>query len=164
MNRPPRARMVIAAVAGFLLSQMAFAGTALAKATSTPFTATAVCTTTIDPGTFWVSGNIGHIRNMVVDEAVTGDLVGTLTVVENDNFAIGGLQDETFGTFTLVTSTTTYTGTFAGGVPPGSQVGSSSGTLEAQGTDGTKWVGTTFAEIGDACAFTLQGTILDPHG
>ncbi len=134
------------------------AGPALATSTKTPFSASTTVTE-VDPGNTWMSGHIFHIRGEIDEGPVSGDLVGSITLVINANIDLNSGMGRTFGNFTLATSDVTWEGSFSGAITGET---SSEGRFIGQGTDGTKLKG-AFTQV-SADTFDLEGTILSPHG
>lgn len=121
---------LLAAVAGLALATLAVPALAVTK---TPVTFTDVFDTVI-PGTSWISGHIVHVRGEVDSGVVVGDLTGTISIVFNFDRDLNGPNFTGWGTAVITTANVTWQGTF--------RQHDSTGSFEAQGTDGSKLLGT----------------------
>ena len=110
-------------------SALAVTGPLFAAATTRSITATAGPLTVAD-GKIWVSDGIQHIRHQTQTGPVTGDIVGSVTVVGRSDVK-ATMTGTGSGKFTIaVTSGGTWEGSFEGRF----DAGLFSGKLVAQGT------------------------------
>ena len=123
-------------------------------ATKTPFAALIVFDTFGDPERQWYSDGLLHIRGQLISGPVTGDLEGTISNVVNLNVHEDGTNEQ-WSTFVITTLGVTYEGTSRSG-------NGSTGTFQAQGSDGTSLSQGTY--INDEEGTHIEGIILDPHG
>ena len=113
------------------------AATAGATTTKVPVSGTEVTTAVTDPGTFWVSGNVAHMRGFGTRSSITGspEIAGTnsLTINWNVNTVTGA--GSLWGTFDDDVATSTggfagsWNGTFTDTGWSGSAVGEGYGAL-----------------------------------
>jgi hypothetical protein len=106
-----------------------------------------------------------HVRDNPRTGVVTGDITGTIAIVENRNVDTNTGTGDFFGTFTLTTAEGSWSGHFSG------TVGSAGGgagvlTLEliGQGSGGLEGTKLSATSVGSGRIHTLTGTILDPKG
>lgn len=149
-----------------------------AKSVKTPFAAVVnLGAVPIDPGQFTITNGVLHLRGTVFQGPISGDIVGTATVVVNANFVIAQQKGPGWGTATLevtelygqpVSGTweINLSGMFDGPLFVNSVF---SGHLQGQGTggdlEGTK-INATFSDAGNPAnnVVDFAGTIHDPHG
>ncbi|HEY3279466.1 MAG TPA: hypothetical protein VGJ83_03065 [Gemmatimonadales bacterium] len=133
-----------------------------AAATITAVTATGPLTTA-DSGTSWVSGGTLHVRNLVLEGPVSGDITGTITTVARVDVVQVTGTGAASGTFTISGAAGTWNGVFHGtfdaGVFSGGLVGRGTGAYEGQ------ILRARLAQTGPATnVVRLTGTILNPGG
>jgi hypothetical protein len=128
---------------------------ALARASHTHVSFTETTVSVTPPSRQWVSGAVLHFRGAVEVTAVTGDLEGSITAVLNGNINMHTGTGAVFGSFTFVTSTVNWSGSFRGGA-------SGSGTFIAQGSDGSKIHGSFVPSGPDT--LEDEAVILSPKG
>jgi hypothetical protein len=106
-----------------------------AAATITAVTATGPLTTA-DAGTSWVSGGTVHVRDLVLEGPVSGDITGTITVVASVDVVQATGTGATSGTFTINGAAGAWEGRFHGtfdaGVFSGGLVARGTGAYEGQ--------------------------------
>ncbi len=149
---------------GVLLA--ATTGVMAKPATKTPFTAEQVFDEMDDPEREWVDDDgVLHSRRAPAEFSVTGGLVGTGSIVHNQNVDITTGDGDGFGSFFLDvtwgglsgTFEGRYSGTITAGIFSADFVGHGRG-----GFDGMKIMGSGFPT--DPTTFAITGIILSPHG
>ncbi len=134
----------------------------LAAATRTAISATAPLTIQ-DPGTMWVSGDIVHVRDLVLVGPVSGDITGTITIVARLDVSQATGNGTTSGTFTITGTVGGWEGSFQGkfdaGVFSDALVARGSGAFEGQILRGSLVQTAPTSNV-----VRLTGTILNPGG
>jgi len=129
--------------------------------TKTAITATIGPLVVAVPGRTWVSGGIVHTRDQVQVGPVSGNIVGTISVVANANVALGTLDGTGFGTLTITTAVGTWEGSFQGRFA-GALFADKVVAQGRGGLDGLKLMG-SFAETGPATnTYVLTAEIVNP--
>lgn len=148
-----------------------------AKGVSTPFTAIVnLGPIPVDPGVSTLTNGVLHLRDVVFQGPISGDIVGTATAVVNANYVMAQQKGPIWGTLTFQ-----VTGLYGqpvngiwecnlSGIAEGPLNGTTFiGHLQGQGTDGdlegTK-INATFSDAANPVIniYDLAGTINDPHG
>jgi hypothetical protein len=115
------------------------------------------------PGNIWVSNGILHVRDQLLAGPVSGDIVGSISVIANSNVALGTLNGTAFGSFAIATAAGSWEGTFQGRFAGGLLADK----VVARGTGGLGGLQLTgsFAETGPATnTYVLTAQILNPGG
>ena len=131
---------------------------AIAGVTKTPFTATITLTEVGAPDRVWESGPILHVRGEPNEGTVTGDLTGTVSIVNNYNLDPRTISGPGWGTFVIATADITWEGTYRSKLEGGLNMG----TFVGHGDDASRIKG-SFAQTGEV-EFTLEGVIIEPKG
>jgi len=130
--------------------------------------------TPVDPGASDTTNGVVHLRDVVFQGPISGDIVGTATVVVNANYVIAQQKGAGWGTFTLEVSALysqsvdgTWVGNFSGIFEGPLNATVFTGHLQGQGTgdlDGMK-INATFSDANNPVfnIYELAGTIHDPH-
>ena len=131
---------------------------AIAGVTKTPFTATITLTEVGEPQRTWESGPIVHVREEPNEGTVTGDLTGTVSIVNNYNLDPRTISGPGWGTFVIATADVTWEGTYRSKLEGGLNMG----TFVGHGDDGSRLKG-SFTQTSEI-QFTLEGVIIEPSG
>ena len=137
-------------------------GTVLAKATVTSVTATLDITTITSPGQTANPNGVLQIRGQQRTGPMTGGLVGTATLVADFDIVLAKGSGPGRGSFTFAVSPT-YQGQFQGQIVGFPLAFVFSGSLQGQGSDGSKLKGTfTNAANPGVNVYKFTGTVLTP--
>jgi hypothetical protein len=145
----------IALAAPMVFALVVIGPDASAQASKTYVSFTETTTSATPPQQEWVSGGTYHFRGLVEVTSITGDLEGTITAVINGEVNLDTGAGAAWGTFTFVTSTVTWSGSFRG-----DQKGS--GTFIGLGNDGSTIHGSFVQTAPDI--LEDEAVILSPTG
>jgi hypothetical protein len=151
------------------LTLFAVAPIMAAPVTKTPFTAEATFITgNVSPGKMWTTkDNILQVRESISAGNVTGDITGTVLLVEGETLDMNTGLGVNHGKFTITVAEGTYEGsfrsTFTGLNFTGTFVGKGTGTLEGQKIKGSYEGQVTYIDTTIPLAhMTINGIILSP--
>lgn len=152
-------------VAAVLCGALALSGVAsptLATATRASFTATLTTVAFCCPDRAWISDGILHVRGSPQEFEMTGDLVGSASVIGNVDLNLAEGEGTLFGTFVVSTPNTTWEGYYRG-IISGGALAAGSGTMVGHGDDRTLFRA-TFTELGGGTGgfgpYLVEGEIL----
>jgi len=161
-----RLSMRTAAFATMIAALLVAPGVTWAQAVKTPVAGTTINVATTDPGeTFVDEDGIVHMRGVVIEQQVLGDVVGVQTVTFDANFDPLTGDGDVHGFFEFTGTALGLTGTFEGrfGGPLVGGVFFFSTTAQGSGDfDGMKKM-TTGQTIAPN-VFSYEGRILSPQG
>lgn len=130
--------------------------------TRSSFTALLTTVTFCCPERVWVSDGILHLRGSPQAFEMSGDLVGSASVVGNVNLNLAEGEGTLFGTFVVSAEDTTWEGHYRG-IISGGALAAGSGTMVGLGDDGTLFRA-TFTELGGGTGgfgpYLVEGEIL----
>ncbi len=141
---------------------------ALASVTKIPFTAQTILLP-VSQGKSWTTpGDIQQAKGVVAEGNITGDITGTVRIVEDETLSLNTGQGVMHGQFMMTTTEGTFKGSFAGEVTGGIIL---TGKAVGQGTDtyeGQKIMGTYTGHVETTngipvTTLNLEGIILLSH-
>lgn len=142
---------------------------AAAPATKTPFTAQATLIPT-SPGKIWItSDGVQQVKGAIAEGTVTGDLTGSLAIIQGATLDLNTGEGFMHGKFTITTAEGTFQGSFTGVITgyfytSGQAVGHGTGAYEAQKIMGAFNGYQTMIDDVPTTILALEGLILSPHG